>query len=332
MLHHSVQLPWWSAIAVIAVLAPIAVLAVWLIPLRQRDSWERLGLTSKEVAELENGARSTVVQLVGGVALILTFVATWVQISDTRQASERATELAEAQQETEHFTRAVEQLGSSKLAARMGGIYALEQIAARDRASAEEEESRRETVAMLMIAFLKNNPKPPESDRRIKEIKRHLARKVTYEFCGAEDAIPPRPDIQVALTVLLDLVPGVDRPRPPALDQLDLADNDHVGVRLNERDLSNANLRLASLAGAKLSGVSLDRAALSGADLRGACLQRARFRGAKAAAIRTAGADFSGADLETARFLRCQYFKNAIATGANPPMRLRGCPWLTSRR
>ena len=309
----------------IGVSVVIAALGVWLIPRSQRKRWEGLGVGGKDLAELENAARSTLVQLVGGVALILTFVATWVQISDTRKASERTTELTEAQQETDHFTRAVEQLGSRRLEVRMGGIYALQQFATRRRESRDEEQRRRETVAMLMISFLKSNPRPPvhtPPDERYQELNRALKRKEPpYDFCRATGAIPPRPDTQAALTVLFGLVDDDRSDRPPALMQLDLAYDDLVGVRLEGKDLTNANLRLASLAGAKLSNVKLNDAQLSGADLRGACLQGARFENVTAKAIKAARADFSGARLATALYLRCKYFKNAVTTGATPPQK-----------
>src|SRR6266511_834052 len=49
-------------------------------------------------------------------------VATWLQISDTRKATDRTLRLTSAQQETERFTRAVEQLGSDRVEVRVGGI------------------------------------------------------------------------------------------------------------------------------------------------------------------------------------------------------------------
>ena len=83
-------------------------------------------------------------------------------------------------------------------------------------------------------------------------------------------------------------------------------------MRLDGKDLSKANLRRTSLAGAKLSNVSFREAQLSGADLRGACLEGAKFQDATASAIRSYRADFSGADLATVEFLKCGYFKKAF--------------------
>ena len=60
-------------VAAIAALAIIALLVVWLLPRRQARRWSAEGIEGRELAELENGARATLVQILGGVALILTF-------------------------------------------------------------------------------------------------------------------------------------------------------------------------------------------------------------------------------------------------------------------
>ena len=280
------MLPTGSAVvAVIAALAAVAALAVWLIPRRQRQRWERSGLVAKDVAELENSARSTLVQLLGGIALILTFLATWLQISDTRKASERTLRLTAAQQETERFTRAVEQLGSSKPAIRLGGIYGLQQVA-------RDTPSRRETVAQLMVAYLRSNHRLRKGDRRLQGIELRI--QTGMSLCASTVA-PPWPDTQAALSVLLGLPPAVR-------SQLDLAGVDLVGVRMDGADFRGALLRDASLAGAKLSGANFDNAQIpTGTDLRGACLRGARFNGTYIGLVHADGADFSGADLANAQ-------------------------------
>lgn len=281
---QAVELPTASAIAAIAALAVAAGLAVWLIPRRQRAHWERSGVTGKDLAELENSSRSTLVQLLGGVALILTFVATWLQISDARDASERTLRLTAAQQETERFTRAVEQLGSPQPELRIGGIYGLEQ-------AARDIPRRRATVAQLMLAYL-------TTDRRLRkgdEISDFAGRVEARAEAGLSscDVVlrPPLPDAQAALSVLLSLPRGV---RPP----LDLTGVDLSGVRMNGADFTGVTLRDTSLAGAKLSDATFDRARITGGtDLRGACLRGARFDAAYIGGVEALGADLSGADL-----------------------------------
>jgi uncharacterized protein YjbI with pentapeptide repeats len=287
---QAVELPTASAIAAIAALAVAAGLAVWLIPRRQRARWESAGVMGKELAELENSSRSTLVQLVGGVALILTFVATWLQISDAREASERTLRLTAAQQEADRFTRAVEQLGSSQPELRLGGIYGL-QTAARDTPR------RRATVAQLMLAYLRTN-RPVREHRKISDLEERVnfVRVVGNSPC--DSAIePPLPDTQAALAVLVS-IPRSARPR------LDLTGVDLSAVRMNGADLRGAILRGASLLGARLSNTKLDGAFLSArADVRGACFRGARFDGAYLGVVDTRGADFSGAHLSKAELI-----------------------------
>ena len=129
-------------LAAILGLAAVALAAVWVIPRRQARSWREAGIRGAELAELENGARGTVVQLVGGIALVLTFVATWTQIADTRRATNQTLKLSATQQENERFSRALDQLASRQLETRIGSITALGDIAG---ASA----ARREPVVQI---------------------------------------------------------------------------------------------------------------------------------------------------------------------------------------
>jgi Pentapeptide repeats (8 copies) len=290
---QTIALPTGSAIAAIAALAAAAALAVWLIPRRQRSRWERSGLGDKDVAELENSARATLVQLFGGLALILTFAATWLQLSDAREASDRTREasdrtlrLAAERQENERFAQAVEQLGSAKLDVRVGGIYGLKQ-------AAHDTPSRRETVAQLLVAYLKTHHPTRNDDWRVREMERLIKIDPTFSPCASSVA-PPVPDTQAALSVLLGM-PRAVRP------QVDLSNVDLVGVRIKGADFSGAILRHASLAGAKLSGANFDHAQIpSGTDLRGACLSNARFNGTYIGFVQAAGTDLSGADLSNA--------------------------------
>ncbi len=129
-------------------LAVLALLAVWLIPRRQARRWSERGIAGKDLVALETGARGALVQLLGGVALILTFVATWVQITDTRKASERTLTLTSSQQISERFTQAVGQLQAPRVEVRIGGIYGLESIAA-------ESPPRRAAIVQVLLSYLR---------------------------------------------------------------------------------------------------------------------------------------------------------------------------------
>jgi membrane protein implicated in regulation of membrane protease activity len=285
--YVAVELSTASVIVAIGAFAAVAGLAVWLIPRRQRQRWERSGVSGKDLAELENSSRATLVQLLGGVALILTFVATWLQISDARDASEDTLRLTAAQQETERFTRAVEQLGSPQPEVRLGGIYGLAQ-------AARDTPSRRQTVGRLMLAYLRTNHSvlesegPGELEDRVR-IALELQHSLCHRVVGS-----PEPDAQAALSVLLG-IPRAERP-PMDLTGIDLAN-----VQANGADFSGAVLRGTSMAGAKLMNTVFDRAHISGeSQLQGACLRGARFRRTYLGLVDTRAADFSRADLSAA--------------------------------
>ena len=272
-------------VAGVVALAVLAIGATWLVPRLQARRWKAAGLQPKEVAELENSARGTLVQLLGGAALILTFVATWIQIADTREASERTLDLARAQQESERFTRAVEQLASDKLEVRLGGIYALGQ-------SAQETPGRQAAVAELMMAYLKSRRPLRREDPRLVSVvqQNNIAKNIPGVRTACESTVArPWPDTQAALGVLMG-IPRRERGR------FDLAGADLVGVQLPGADFRGVDLREASLADADLQNAHFEKTTLSRTDLRRACLRGAHLDGAVFAVANTVGADLRGAE------------------------------------
>lgn len=140
----------------IIVLSAAALAAIWWLPRRQSRRW---AIEGKELADLENSARSTVVQIVGGLALLPTFAATWAQITDTRTASNKTLGIAADQQVTERFTRAVEQLASAQVEIRIGGIYGLEGVA-------RESAARRSAIAQILMSYLHQHHRKSDQTRR----------------------------------------------------------------------------------------------------------------------------------------------------------------------
>src|SRR5947209_5073974 len=122
---------------VLVLLIIVAGLALWLVPelqvapararLAAQDQLtpsERLGLENQQF-EGENAARGTLALIFGATGLLLGLAIAW-----------RRFEAARAARDQERFGRAVEQLasertdGSPRTETRLGGIYALESIAA----------------------------------------------------------------------------------------------------------------------------------------------------------------------------------------------------------
>jgi uncharacterized protein YjbI with pentapeptide repeats len=249
-------------------------------PLEQaRLEHERIGL--------QNQARATLLQAFGGGFLVITAFLTWRQIQVNREG-----------QITDRFTKAVQQLGEEgKLDVRLGGIYALEQIA---RASPSEHGA----IVEILAAYVRGHA---------------AASAAEVDPAGAALRVRAA-DVQAAMTVLgrrtvlagdppVLQLDGLDlRAAALAGAQLDLADlssGDLAGSGLHAAGLRGANLarvRLtevdlgeADLAGARLQEADLRRAGLAGANLEGADLRRANLRGAN-----LSGSDLTRADLREA--------------------------------
>lgn len=185
---------------------------------------------------------------------------------------------------TDRYSKAIEQLGSETLDVRLGGIYALEQLAtdsdqASDQATIVEVLSafvrvhsdpvyrlRQHQFALNIQVQLSNSPGEQAKDEQA-QAREHVA----------EYALPE--DVQAAVTVL---------GRLPVR-----AEVEHVRA-----DLSKAWLRGADLHGADLSGANLDHVNLSKANLDGACLVSARLTNTNmiGASLREANLERANAD------------------------------------
>ncbi len=105
--------------------------------------WLLYWIVGPQEPEERNEVVRTFVQSVGGLVLVSGAYVTWrnmrvnqrnQQINldnqlENQKANRERERLTQEGQVTERYTKAVEQLGSDKLAVRLGGIYALEQIA-----------------------------------------------------------------------------------------------------------------------------------------------------------------------------------------------------------
>jgi uncharacterized protein YjbI with pentapeptide repeats len=282
-----------ALVAIVAVgIAGLA--AVWLIPKIQARRWREGGIDAEKAAELENSARGTIVQLVGGVALILTFVATWAQIADSRRASEKTLELAAQQQQGERFSRAIEQLGSSRLVNRVAAMGGLDAVI-RGSVAAD-----REPALQVILAYLRTAHRPRGGASYYTEIRhRDCSRHALTDVGDVRGDGPrlPDPDMQAAVSILVARG-GLDE-RLHNLSQLDFT----------ALDGDDANFRGAHLSGAVLSFANLNRARFTDAELGDtrfyrSCLRDASFAGASAHGVLLIGSDLTGADLSHADLTR----------------------------
>jgi Pentapeptide repeats (8 copies) len=284
----------FAALVVGLVLGSILLFPVLLVDRSQR----RLppgqpGLTAEQRVTAENAARTTLLQAVAGLVLVVGAGATWRQLHINREG-----------QITERFNKAIDHLGqpgADKLDVRLGGIYALERIAINSRAD-------RATIAEILTAYVRGHaPWPPtrpgqyEASAPIRDVPKLQARTA---------------DIQSVMTVL-----GRSKHPPTGPVVLDLEATDLRKADLEGADLQGASLRGTHLEGAILMEANLQGADLTDANLQGANLWHANLEGANLWHANLEGAFLGEANLQDADLRMASLFdarlEDANLEGAN---------------
>ena len=222
--------------------------------------------------------------LIGGMLAILFGV--WRALVAGRQASasQGQTEIGQQSLLNERYQRGAEMLGSEVLAVRLGGVYALQRLAA------EHPDDYHLQIMRLLCAFVRTPTKDADLDRP-----------VYFE----DEERPPRirDDAQAALSAIGER--SLDRVRLEIEGgfTLDLRGANLVGGFLREclldwADLTDANMTNAHLEGASLAGAHLLRANLRGAGMSGANLQRSDLRMANMSEAVAHGTNFTGSNLD----------------------------------
>ncbi|ROP38746.1 pentapeptide repeat-containing protein [Saccharothrix texasensis] len=231
-------------------------------------------------------------------------------------ATQKQVALSEQGQYTDRYTKAVEQLdqtGPERLQTRLGGIYALQRLAA-------DSPRDQPTIVNVLGTFISStvHRADPAADIR------------------CPDRIAP--DIQAAFTVLTTRDHAHDTDTtPPAEGQLDLrgaclARGRFVGADLRGTDLTRATLKWTDLTRARadhadLTEVDLTGATLDGANLSTARLPRAHLGGAQMSETYLVSAKLTGADLRSANLVQADLgsatltgasFGEAVLIGADP--------------
>ncbi len=244
--------------------------------------------------------------IAGSLALPL---AIWRAKVADKQASAAQHQVTMGEQSllNERYQKSTDMLGSNVLAVRMGGIYALQQLA-HDHAGLYHLQ-----IMNLFCAFVRRPPPDPEVGLGVPN-----APRLRHDVQAIMDAIAARDKSRRALEqsagFALDLrdsdLSGAQMDRDVFLDgrvlfvsaliDQDLGPDrfrlEFSGAQLARAQLDRANLQNARLNGANLSGASLTNANLSGARLVGANLSgRVRLIGANLSDAVLVGADLSSA-------------------------------------
>jgi uncharacterized protein YjbI with pentapeptide repeats len=203
-------------------------------------------------------------------------------------------ELNRRGQITDRFTRAIDQLGKvddkgSKLfEVRVGGIYALEQIA-------RDSEQEYGPVMEILTAYVRQHapwPRQRAQEGTEDEAAESRSEELSRGEPTLEESIAPDPDIQAIVTVLGRRTHDFLHGEP---ERIDLHNTNLSGV-----DLFGASLRSANLWGTNLSGTNLISAELAWAHLQGTNLSGADLSWANLSGADLSGANLEGANLEEA--------------------------------
>ncbi len=261
-------------------------------------------------AALGGGGPSHVIPLGTFVVGLLAAGGALGQLHVARRRHEEQTRADFQRRITESYTKAVEQISSDKLVARLGGIFALERIS-------RESPDDYWTVMETLTGFVRERARWKEPV---------VARVGGDPNRGVPGELGKATDIEAALTVLRRRnSEGLIRERRSGW-RLDLRDVDLTGADLSEVHLEEANLRGAHLDETILNNACLEGANLFGATLKEAHLFEANLKGANlvAANLQAAllfhtnlegadllGAELQGADLATARGLTKEQLESA---------------------
>jgi Pentapeptide repeats (8 copies) len=212
-------------------------------------------MTPAAQANAVNSIRTTLLQIVGGAALVAGAYITWRQLRHTISESREQRELQRQAQITEQFNSAIEHLGGNELTIRLGGIYALNRIG-------RDSVADRGAIIDILTAYIRmKSPWPPPAQAKFAS---------DYPIVQLPPLRVRAVDVQAGLTVLgrwgpieaqHDIWPTAD------LTDTDLRLGNLAGAHLWRVRLRGANLKGANLRGADLRGADLVNAALDEADL-----------------------------------------------------------------
>jgi Pentapeptide repeats (8 copies) len=238
----------------------------------------------KDITTIQNGVYTTIVQALGGVIVGITAYVGYRNLKigeENLKVGQKNLKVAEDKQVTERFSKSIEHLGSDKIDIRLGGIYALEQIAF-------DSAKYHWTSVEILSAFIREKRPLDSTD-------------------------PVGIDVRAALTV----IGRRNVKQDPSNNSINLRSVNLVDVEVLCANLRAVDFSKAILIRSNLSGSILTCAYLNGANLSNAILSHADLRGAKLIDTDLSDTDLSrtlllGADLSTSKNLNNDRLKVAI--------------------
>lgn len=254
----------------------------------------------------------------GMAQLVATIVAGVLLLIGVYQTQNRD-RLGEQGQITDRFTKAIEQLGSEKLAVRLGGIYALERIA-------RDSERDHWPILEVLTAFIREgSPRRANGDDKPVPEDMKAAVAVVGRLASCDEPEEDRridlentnlPGIQLSSARLRNVSFSWGVLDGAVLQLADMRGAWFVGTRLEGTNLVATNLQGAHLEQAVLDGAEASNAVLARADLRDASLKGVGLHGAHLSHAYLRKADLSDALLSRA-VVKDAYIEAANLKGAN---------------
>jgi Pentapeptide repeats (8 copies) len=259
---------------------------------------ERLKLTKdilvieKDITTIQNGVYTTLVQSLGGVIIGITAYVGYRNLKigeEHLKVGQKNLKVTEDKQVTERFSKSIEHLGSKEIEIRLGGIYALEQIAI-------DSAKYHWTIVEILSAFIRekrpiDNTDPVGIDVRAALIvigRRNVKQDPSNNSINLK--LVNLGDVEVLCAKLLSVDFG-----KAILNRSNLSGSILPCANLSGANLDNAIFSHADLRGANLTDTDLSYTDLSHSDLRGADLRGTNLRGANLSHTLLWGTDLSTA-------------------------------------
>jgi hypothetical protein len=240
---------------------------------------------------LRNDVRATLIQAAGGILLAIGAVTAWRQLrigQGQLELNQRSVEdqarLGKERQATEQFSRAVEQIGSTSLDVRIGGLYTLGRLLNDETIDVDE-------VSEILAAYLRNHAYWPEEESRKPMDEASL---LPYSLLHQRS-----PDVQVAITVLGRRKRHANFPYTSLLTEVNLrgavfADGDYQDISFIRANLQYCSFQRANFNGSRLGIADLRKSYFEDAKFLKANFQRCNLTGAN----EFSQADFNGSETD----------------------------------
>jgi hypothetical protein len=250
----------------------------------------------KEKLKLENDARKTIAQIVGGIIILsgLLFTYSTYRLNVEKQNLDREGQI------TDRFTTAVSQLGDEEIAVRLGGLYALERIA---------KDSPRDRWPIMEIISSYVREKSPRNMSVKPAPKTDLKKQNNSTYDKKLEYRKIKTDVQTALSIV-----GRGTEQDKFDNRLDLSESNLDGVDLTNAKFTNTDFYGSEFKRAQLISANLDKSNLDFTDFSGAVLVKANLDYSD-----LCGARFTGANLQRASFKKASAFNDYTTGGEDLP-------------